>query len=87
MARGCMAGGVCDWVACVAGEGGMCGWGGGHVWLGRGICVAGEGGMHGWGGEACMAGGVHGYGGCAWLGGMHGVHAPLAYTMAMAYSQ
>ena len=22
--------------ACMAGKGGMCGWGGGHAWLGRG---------------------------------------------------
>ena len=43
------------WLGCVAGVGGMCGWGvgmhgWGMVWLGRGACMAGEGIMHGWGG-------------------------------------
>ena len=52
---------------------------------GGGRCMAGvHGGGHAW--HACVAGGMHGRG-CAWQGSVCAMHAPLADTMAMAYSQ
>ena len=78
--------------ACVAGEGGMHGWGGGRAWLGRGVCMAGEGDVRGWGGGHAWLGGMCGWGVCVagghvWLGGMRGMHTPPADTTATTYGQ